>query len=149
MRSRIQNNHESARTPGAPLTAAWICVLSAMRKFSRLKWRYVVALGVSLAAICLASVYWQATRALRQAAEIVRTSGEFHFITRPVAPPSVGFEWINTPPAFSGGAVFNGKLFLAGSIGLFEYDKQGSLIKHYRPGQELPASPLVRVTTGV
>jgi ligand-binding sensor domain-containing protein len=120
-----------------------------MKKFSRLKWRYVVALGVSLAAICLATVYWQASRALRQAAQLVSTSGQLQFTTRAVIPSSVGFEWMNTPPAFAEGAVFNGKLFLAGATGLFEYDNQGTLIKQYRPGQELPASPLLRVTTGV
>ena len=46
---------------------------------------------------------------------------------------------------FSGAAVFKGEFYLCGASGLFRYDNRGSLLKHYRPGQDLPATPLLRM----
>jgi ligand-binding sensor domain-containing protein len=50
---------------------------------------------------------------------------------------------------FSSGAVYQGELYLAGASGLYRYDSRGQLIKHYRPGQELPPTALLRLATGV
>jgi hypothetical protein len=149
MPQRNQNIRELLRKLGAPLVAGWVLARNAMSKFSRLKWRHVFATGVIVAAACVAVVAWQANRALRRAAQEVKTSSELPFTVRHLAGSNTSFEWISAPAAFSGGAVFNGKLYLAGATGLFEYDSRGALIRHYRPGQELPPTTLVRITTGV
>jgi ligand-binding sensor domain-containing protein len=148
MRSRTQNNKDTVQIDGPPAAVVWIFALTVMRKFFRLKWRYAVALGFAVVASCLAIVYWQAAHALRRAAIAVKVSGELRFTKRTLTGSNSGFEWIGAPAAFHQGAVFNGRFFLASATGLFEYDNQGSLIRQYRPGQELPPSPLLRVTKG-
>lgn len=149
MPNRSHRKKVTVRELGAPLAASWIFARNAMSTFSRLKWRYVVAVGVLLAAACVAFVAWQANRAVHQAGLDVKASSELRFTTRRLTGSNTSFEWISAPAAFSGGAVFNGKFYLAGATGLFEYDSRGSLIRHYRPGQELPPTPLIRVTTGM
>ncbi|HET7870975.1 MAG TPA: hypothetical protein VFL42_00575, partial [Terriglobales bacterium] len=120
-----------------------------MRGFSRLKWRYVIALALLLATASIAFVYRQAGRALRRAAREVSASAELEVaINRPAATVTA-FEWISAPAAFSGAALFQGDLWLCGASGLFRFDSHGKLLKHYRPGQELPAAALLRITSGV
>lgn len=119
-----------------------------MRAFSRLKWRYVVAIALVLALASAGYVYRQANRALQRAAREVRSSNETEVTRRKLAPFAGGFEWISAPAAFSGAAVFQGDFWLCGASGLFRFDSHGNLIKHYRPGQELPTAALVRVTSG-
>lgn len=147
MPHRNHNSRELVRRLGAPLAAGWAFARNAMSIFSRLKWRYVVAVGVVLAAACVAIVAWQGNRVLRRAAQEVTSSSQVRFTVRQLASLKTGFEWISAPAAYSGGTAFNGKLYLAGATGLFEYDSHGSLIRHYRPGQELPPTALIRITT--
>jgi ligand-binding sensor domain-containing protein len=149
MLNRSHKNKETVAKLGAPLAAIWVFARNAMSNFSRLKWRYVVAVGVLAAAASVAIVGWQANRALEHAAQDARSASELRFTTRQLTGSNTSFEWISAPAAFSGGAVFNGKFYLAGATGLFEYDSRGSLIRHYRPGQELPPTTLVRITTAV
>ena len=122
-----------------------------MKAFSRLKWRYVIASVLLLALASAGLVYWKATRALRIATREVQSSEDLRFTVRnlDLAPAGGNFEWISAPAAFSGATVFKDKFYLCGASGLFEYDSHGALIKHYRPGQELPSTPLLRMTTGV
>ena len=68
---------------------------------------------------------------------------------RKLAPVNSSFEWISAPETFTGAAVFKGEFYLCGASGLFRYDNRGTLLKHYRPGQELPSTPLLRMSTGV
>jgi outer membrane protein assembly factor BamB len=143
------SNKDTVRNFGAPLYSAWKLVLSGMKTFSRLKWRYVTVVGAVLAASAVGIVYWQTNRALRRAAQELKAAGELSFTFRQLSPSSSPFEWISAPAVFSSGAVFQGDYYLAGASGLFRYDSRGELIRHYRPGQELPPTPLLRITTGV
>lgn len=149
MPNRTHKNKEAVRKLGTPLAARWIFAHKAMSTFFRLNWRYIVAGGVVVAVACVGIVAWEANRALRQAAQEVRNSSELRFTTRQLTGSNSSFEWISAPAAFSGGAVFKGKFYLAGATGLFEYDSRGSLIRHYRPGQELPPVTLLRIATAV
>jgi len=120
-----------------------------MRFFARLKWRYVV-LSVLLLTLAGAGVtYWRASRALRSASQEIQAAENLRFIVREVSSVSSNFSWISAPAAFTGAAAFKSEFFICGASGLFEYDNHGVLLKHYRPGQELPPSPLLRMTTGV
>lgn len=97
-----------------------------------------------------ALVYWKASNALKVAQQELTAEQEHGFsVLRLDPPPENAFTWISAPAAFSGVAVFQGRLFVCGSAGLFEYDPSGKLRKHYRAGQELPPSPLLRMTTGL
>ncbi len=123
-----------------------------MRIFPRLKRRwaifallFAVLFGLGSAAV----VFWRAQRALRLAAAEVHSQEIEPFSIRNLAPGSSDFEWISAPESFSSGAFFAGEFYLCGASGLFRYDAQGTLLKHYRPGQELPSAPLLRLTTGV
>lgn len=128
------------------------CIFSSsikMKIFRRLRWRYVAAGILVMALSGAALVFWQAREALRLAQRELRAQAELQFFVRKLAPVTSNFEWINAPAAFTGAAAFKGDFYLAGASGLFRYDSHGALLKHYHPGQELPSTPLLRVTTGV
>ncbi len=59
--------------------------------------------------------------------------------------PSKLFESISTPTVFLQAAQFHNDLYIAGPAGLSQYNVNGSLLKHYGAGQELPSSPLVAI----
>ncbi len=88
-------------------------------------------------------VYWRAQRALHAAAEQVASEKRIPFTARPVEPaPTAGVEWVSAPAVFAAAARFDGKLYVSGPAGLFEYDPRGALLKQYLVGRELPPSPL-------
>jgi hypothetical protein len=121
-----------------------------MKNFFRRKWPYYAIVTVLLLALGLAGLaFWKAQRALHVATLEVRAQETLRFSVRNLAPINSSFEWISAPEAFSGGAVFKGEFYLCGASGLFRYDNRGTLLKHYRPGQELPSTPLLRMTTGI
>ncbi|HWX53004.1 MAG TPA: hypothetical protein VN176_00290 [Verrucomicrobiae bacterium] len=116
---------------------------------ARFKWRYLAASVFFLALAGAVFVYCKATKAIKTASQEVASSENLRFTVRELAPVSSNFSWISAPAAFMGAAGFKGEFFVCGASGLFEYDARGGLVKHYRPGQELPPSPLLRMTTGV
>jgi hypothetical protein len=128
------------------------CIFSSspkMKNLLRRKWQYAVAAVLLLALSCAGIVFWKAQRALRVATMEERAQQTLRFSVRDLAPVNSSFEWISAPEAFSGGAIFNGEFYLCGASGLFRYDKRGTLLKHYRPGQEIPSTPMLRMTSGV
>ncbi len=66
-----------------------------------------------------------------------------------VAQRASAFEWLSAPAVFSDAAVFEGRLYLAGPSGLFEYGPQGDPQNHYRVGRELPAAPPAAIAAGL
>ncbi|HZI55993.1 MAG TPA: hypothetical protein VFF39_04430 [Verrucomicrobiae bacterium] len=128
------------------------CIFSSspkMKSFFRLKWHYTIAAVLLLALGSGGLVFWRAQRAFHTATAEVHLQEALRFSVRTLAPVSNSFEWINAPEAYSGGAVFKGEFYLCGASGLFRYNSHGTLLKHYRPGQELPSTPLLRMSTGV
>lgn len=123
-----------------------------MRIFRRLKWRWAVAAALAVSLLGLGSaglVFWRAQRALRAAAGEVQSQESLPFSLRQLAPLGSGFEWISAPGSFTGAAFFQGEFYLCGASGLFRYDGHGALLRHYRPGQELPSTPLLRMSTAL
>ncbi|MGZ4875990.1 MAG: ligand-binding sensor domain-containing protein [Candidatus Angelobacter sp.] len=120
-----------------------------MKNLFRRKWRYAVATVLLLALSSAGLVFWRAQRALRVATLEVRAQQTLRFSVRNLSPVKSDFEWINAPEAFTGATVFKGEFYLSGASGLFRYDNRGTLLQHYRPGQELPSTPLLRMSTGV
>ena len=127
------------------------------RQQSRVTWRAGLA-AMALALVAIAGyVVWQASRALRESAARVESGSDLRFTVtrldrnaaaRPGSSAS-GFESIGSPAVFNDAQPFHGALYLSGPSGLFAYDAKGALEARYRVGQELPASPLVGLATGV
>jgi hypothetical protein len=108
----------------------------------------VVVVAVSLVGISIAAfVGWKVHYSLHQISAAVDAEDSFAARVQPVAMTSSAFDWIAPPAVFSSGAVYNGRLYLAGPGGLFEYSNRGDLLHIYRVGQELPAATLGAMTT--
>jgi len=116
------------------------------------RWRWVAGLA-GFAAIALAGfgfVRWRAQAALNGSEREVASELNLRFSIRqlPAAQES-RFEWIASPAVFSQAAEFQGRLFLCGPAGLYEYASDGKLEQQFHAGKELPSSPLTRIATGV
>jgi ligand-binding sensor domain-containing protein len=128
------------------------CIFSSstrMKVFPRLKWHYAIVAVLLLTLGSAGLVFWRAQRAFKTATVEVKSRETLRFSVRNLVPAHSSFQWINAPEAFTGAAVFKGEFYLCGASGLFRYDDHGALLKHYRPGQDLPATPLLRMSTGV
>jgi ligand-binding sensor domain-containing protein len=110
----------------------------------RKSWRAVAA-GVLLIFVLFAGlVGWRASRALRVATQEVRSESEIRFTVRPLSEPQEqDFETVSTPAVFLQAAQFLGDLYVAGPARLSQYSANGTLLKHYAVGQDLPLSQLV------
>jgi ligand-binding sensor domain-containing protein len=93
---------------------------------------------------------WQATRALHasESEYTARTYLRFASIALDGALPA-GFESIAAPGSFADAAVLGDDIYIAGSGGLFEYDRDGVLKHRYRAGLELPPAPIVQIASGL
>src|SRR5262249_25256440 len=127
------------------------CIFTSSIKMKILpvKWRHLIAAVLLLSLGTSGLIFWRARKALRIAASEVQSQGSLPFTVRRLVSVNSGFEWIDAAESFTGGAVFKGDFYLCGASGIFRYDNHGSLIQHYRPGQELPSTPLLRMTTGI
>jgi ligand-binding sensor domain-containing protein len=89
-----------------------------------------------------------ASRSLRRAQhDVARETQLAYRSVRLDRPISTGFEPVSSPAQFRDAALLNGRLFLCGPSGLLEYAVDGKLHKHFRPGLELPAAPLVAIAS--
>jgi ligand-binding sensor domain-containing protein len=121
-----------------------------MRLSKRMSWGAVAATGAALLVLLGGLVGWRASRALRTASEEVRSEQEIHFTVRPF--PGVQeqtFEPISAPAVFVQATQFQNDLYIAGPAGLSQYDANGTLIRQYAAGRELPSSPLVAIAPAV
>jgi len=107
------------------------------------------AVAATLVAVAVAGG-WRVSRALRDSREEVRSERTFTYVVRPyVAPAASLFEAVSAPAVFRQAAQFQGHLFIAGPAGLFEYDANGTLLRSFTPGRELPSSPLIALAPAV
>lgn len=118
-------------------------------KVPRAKWLYVVAAILLIVLGSAGTAFWRAQRALRTARVDVRSQANLPFLVRKIVPVNSSFEWISAPESFTAAVLFKGDFYLGGASGLFRYDSHGTLVKHYRPGQELPSTTLLRMASGV
>ena len=100
--------------------------------------------------IAASLVGWRIFHALSAARQEVRSEGSVGFVSRPyLAPTSSLFEAVSAPAVFHRAAQFQGHLFIAGPAGLFEYDGNGTLLRSFSPGRELPSSALMALAPAV
>jgi ligand-binding sensor domain-containing protein len=103
----------------------------------------LVVLLFSGAALCF--VRWRAEKALRLSTREVAAERNLDFSVRPLQASDARFDWISAPAVFTRAAEFQGRLYLCGPSGLYEYSDEGKLEREFHPGRELPSSPLGRI----
>lgn len=115
--------------------------------------KLVLAAVTLLAALLLGAGTYVAVRvhhSLALSSSQVAEEGKLAFdLTAITHLDNPGFEPLATPAGYTSGAMFQGKLYLAGSGGLAEYATLEAAPRLLRPGLDLPPAPIVRVATGV
>jgi ligand-binding sensor domain-containing protein len=90
---------------------------------------------------------------LRESGREVAAESEIPFAlvrTAEGSPASrAALEWISTPAVFTDAAEADAAIYIAGPTGIFDYDVEGSLRKHYRAGLELPPAPTTSLAIGL
>jgi len=108
--------------------------------------------GVTPAAAALGLLICMHARlehSLRTAASEANAARQFHFDVRVLNPAvATGVEWMSSPVTWSAGTVYEGRIYLAGAAGLFEFSADGTAGRSFRPGRELPAAPLGELAVG-
>lgn len=121
-----------------------------MKRRSAFFVRSAIVVPVVIAVLVAASAVWRASRAIHTAAEQVGASHEFRFRVQPLRPLSNrGFEFVTSPQVFVEAARFQDHLFIAGPAKLLEYSPEGTLIRQYLVGTDLPGSPLIALASAV
>ena len=104
--------------------------------------------GAALLALAAGVVGWRASLALRVSTEEVRAERELRVRARPLeVPENLGFEAVSAPAAFLQAARFEEHLYIASPAGLAEYDSNGTRVRQFSVGRDLPSSPLVALAT--
>ncbi len=89
-------------------------------------------------------IYSRTGAALRMARESENADSNLRFTVRPLLPAvDRGFEWVSTPSTFTRAAEFKSSFYVAGPIGLLEFDTSGKPARDFRVGRELPPASLV------
>ena len=121
-----------------------------MKRSSLVFVRVAAVAGLTVAVALGALVVWRSSRALSSATEDVRAEHEFGFSVRSLSSAlNTGFEVVSSPAVFLQAARFQEHLYIAGPAGLREYTQDGSLLRQYSVGSELPGSPLVALAPAV
>jgi hypothetical protein len=114
------------------------------------RWRGILALLVSTPLLAIALVFWRASHAKEEAAAEVLSKAEFPVGVRPVdrmLPTAV--DPVAATPGFRDIAIYKDAVAVSGRAGLFLYDRNGSLLRRFRAGIELPSAELGSVSVGV
>ncbi len=120
-------------------------------KAGTMRTRMLIGLGVTivLAAGSLAYLRLRVERSLNSAASEANAAQHIPFESSVLSPAtSVSVEWISSPAKWTSGVIYSGHIYLGGPTGLFEINADGSLGRSFRPGLELPASPLEALAVG-
>ena len=105
-----------------------------------------VLLGIGIVGIAFVQ------RSLKQTISEVASEGQFNFTLSTISHiENAGFEALASPTSYAVGAVFQGKLYLAGPGGLAEFsslEDSSAKPRLFRPGIELPRAKVVAIATG-
>src|SRR5580765_7726003 len=111
--------------------------------------RVAVTAAVALLSIP-AFLTWETRHAIRQARDRTESASTIRATLRPLDRPLPdGVETVGAQSVFRDAAMFHGHLFVAGPQGLVEYDANGSVVRRFRAGLELPPAGLVGLAVGV
>src|SRR5579871_626568 len=102
-----------------------------------------ILLGGSLAWIALVQ------RSVRRTLSEAASAGRLGFILEGISNrEAIGFESLAPAAGYTVGAMFHGKLYLAGAGGLSEFSSLDANPRRFRPGLELPPAKVVALATG-
>lgn len=105
--------------------------------------------ALATGAVYVVSAFFKARHSLNDAIARVTHESDIGFRTISLdRPVPEGFEPVSSPAQFTDAALFAGRFYLCGPGGLIAFDLNGTLIAQYRPGMELPPSPLTRMAIG-
>jgi len=94
-------------------------------------------------------IRWSAIHTLEQTAAELDAENNLKFSANPyTVSTETRFVWTAAPVSFRHAVFFQGYLYICGPSGLFAYQSDGKLVKQYRAGRELPASPVITATVG-
>lgn len=111
----------------------------------------IVSLAASLALLLGGGVVGitLVQRSLNRTTSEVASEGRLDFTLGTVSKiENAGFEALAPPASYTIGAVFQGKLYLAGSGGLAEFSSLDARPRRFRPGLELPPAEISAIATG-
>lgn len=119
-----------------------------------MRWRLVacaaLALTGSVAGLAVWRVAWRANRAIRIATIETAEASKIAFTAAAVNPMiPAGMDPIATPAAFRDIAEYRGEIYLSGPSGLAVYSSDGTLLRRFRTGLELPPAELSTMSVGV
>jgi ligand-binding sensor domain-containing protein len=113
-------------------------------------WRGILVIVLSTPVLAIALVLWRASHAKEEATAEVLSHAEFPYrvltVDR-VAPP--GVEPVAAVPGFRDLAAYKEMIVVSARAGLFLYGRNGTLIRSYRAGIELPPAEPSSMSTGV
>lgn len=114
------------------------------------KWKWALASAGLVFAAILGSIFWRASRALRDSTEQIMGEDNLRFSSARLSGASTSnVDWISPPAVWSDAIIHRSHLYLAGPAGLFEFDSAGKMLARYRVGLELPSYPPASLATGV
>lgn len=106
----------------------------------------LAAIGV---VVWAGATLWSARRAASIATQRVKADSFAGFSIRNLDPAHAPIEVLASGALTSDAVSFDGKLYLAGDGGVFEYLADGSAGRRFRPGVELPPAPVTALAAGV
>ena len=114
------------------------------------RWRGILAIVLSTPLLAIALVFWQASHAKEEATAEVLSKAEFPFQVRPVdrIVPAAA-DPLAASPGFRDMATYKDMIVVSARAGLFLYDRNGSLLRSYRAGIELPPAELGSISAGI
>jgi len=119
----------------------------------KLERRTVTVLAIAAALLCLAVggvVIWRVEKALGDSKRAVAAGELLSLEVRTLgAQANPGFDAIAAPAVFKSVAVLQGKIYVAGPVGLYAYSADGTLEHLYRAGIELPTATLGQMAVGM
>jgi ligand-binding sensor domain-containing protein len=108
-----------------------------------------IGLIVVIAAGSLAFLRFRIERSLKSASNEANAADRIPYDVRVLtAATGEGVEWISSPAKWTTGLVYNRQIYLAGPTGLLQQNEDGSGLRAFRPGIELPAAPVIALAVG-
>ena len=112
--------------------------------------RVAVAAAIAIVLSMTAALWWETSHAVRQARARVESESTIRFTVQPVDRPlPANLAPIAAPAIFRDAVMFHGHFYIAGPLGLTEYDASGAVVRRLRAGLELPPAAITSLAVGV
>jgi hypothetical protein len=99
-----------------------------MMSWRSLRWRWILAIILSIPVLAIALVFWRASQVKEEAASQIRANSEFAFRSAPV--DRVVPSWVDpiaASPGFRDIVAYRDMIAVSARAGLFLYERNGKL----------------------